>query len=471
MSIPFPESQFEPPNLAPHSQEAEESVLGSVLINPDAFIEVAEFLRAGHFFIARNGWIWEAMCRLYKRGEIIDYLTVIEELRSQNRLEDIGGAAYITYLTSNVGTSIYAETYGRIVERAAIRRRMLAASTEIARLARDEESDIGEVVAQASQAWEKVAMQTVSNDWKFAGDVASAYFDRVVNLMNGDEKLTGIKTGLELIDRALRGLRTGRFYVLGARPGMGKSWFVFQLALAAARQGYRVGIISMEMPAEDIINRFYALMTGINASKIDEADLTADEFRRLTAALNEYQGLNIFIDDSGKQTAASIRRKSKRLKMRHGIDLLIVDYLQLAGSETSQKEYDIVTEVSKELSALAKPDALNIPVLAVAQLNRDLESRADKRPMMADLRSSGQIEQDASVIMFLYRDWVYHQTAYDVGGKVIIPGENEAEIIVAKNRQNGGRHAYGNFKLFYDFENPRFGNLHVEQVHLGDFEL
>lgn len=468
------EADFEPAQMAPHSQDAEEATHGSILINPDAYHECS-FLKPGDFFILRNAWIWEAFERLVKRGVVIDYGTVIEELRTQGRLDDIGGAAYITYLTSCVGTSIYGETYARIVQRAALRRRMLDASLEIARLAREEDADINAVLADAQIALDEVTNAAVLNDWTHVQDVVDTYFDAVEARKFNGASTMGIISELTQLDGALRGFHPGRLYIVAARPGMGKTWFLLYCALKAALAGKRVGIMSLEMSREELVNRLLSLMTGINSRKIEEGDLNDIEWSQFVAATGQLAILSIFIDDSGWQTPTTMRHKAKRLKARYGIDILFFDYLQLGGSDNDKdKNYERVTKLSMALAGLTKPDGLNIPVVAASQLNRDLEERKDKRPMLSDLRESGQIEQDSSAVLFLYRDFIYHPEPYDIGtgkGKItMVPDPCVVEIIIAKNRHNGGKGAMGSFEFYYDYECPNFNNLTGKRttVHLNE---
>lgn len=449
------EQAFEPAEMSPHSQDAEEALLGSILINRDAYSEVVHLIHKDDFFILRNSWIWEAMSRIVDRSEVLEYVTVIEELRRQNRLNDAGGAAYITYLAANIATSMNAEAYATIIHTAAMRRRMLKTASEIAELAREEDANLDEVLARAQGSLDSVTNRVVKNDWVHVGDLANDYFDRIQERYINRTLSFGIKTGLIDLDNRLRGFHPGRLYIIGARPGMGKTWFMLHCALEAARQNKRVGIVSMEMGREELINRIISLMTKVNARNIDEGDMTEPQWKLFVDAMAKFEQLDIFIDDSGFQTPRTLKAKAKRLYARHGLDILFVDYLQLGNADDRGDDYQRVSAFSRACANLTKPDALGIPVITVAQLNRGVEQRQDKRPVMSDLRESGQIEQDASVIMFLYRDYEYNPET---------PTPRECEIIVAKNRHNGGKSGKGTTRVYYDVDNPRFENLETMRI-------
>lgn len=445
-----------PEQMVPHSVEAEEAVLGSILINPDAFYEVAPFLQAEDFFIVRNAWVWEAITRLHERGEQIDYLTVVEELRQQNRLEEIGGAAYLTYLINHTPSSIYTETYGRIVERAALRRRMLNAASTIARLAQQEDRDINDVIDQSEAALFAVTERRLRQELVPIGDALTEYYDRIERLVRQQTESLGVPMGFTDLDRLLGGLQKSDLIIIAGRPGMGKTSWLLTVAHNAARAGSRVAIFSMEMSNEQIVQRLVATETGISMHKLRLGQLKDPEWKVFVEAVGRLSKLNIYLDDTPALTPLQIRAKCRRLYSEHGVDLIVLDYLQLmsAGTGYSDNRVQEISFISRSLKQLARE--MNVPVLAAAQLSRAVEQRQDKRPQLSDLRESGSIEQDADVVMFIYRDEVYNENT---------DRPNQADIIVAKHR-NGPT---GNVTLFFRKELTQFANLVKTDVDLATY--
>lgn len=443
--------------MAPHSQEAEEAVLGSVLINPDAFYEVAAFLIAEDFFLLRNSWVWEAMVRLNERSEVIEYLTVIEELRSQGRLNDIGGAAYITYLISNTPTSIHAEAYGRLVQRAAIRRRLLEAAEEINTIARQEDADINEVIDRAEGTLFRVTEQRSRKDLISMQQALSDYYYRIEYLYtNQDEKL-GVPTGFMALDNLLGGFQKGDLIIIAARPGVGKTSLMLNMAMNATRSKARVAVFSLEMSTEQLIQRLVATETRINQQKLRLGQLNEHEWDLFVEATGSLGGLKMFLDDTPALSVMQLRTKCRRLYRESGLDLVIVDYLQLmttGGRVDGTNRVQEISHISRNLKEIARE--INVPIVAGAQLSRAVEQRTDKRPVLSDLRESGSIEQDADVVMFIYRDEMYNENT---------ERPNEADIIVAKHR-NGPT---GQIELFFNKELTQFANLKRSSVNLEDF--
>jgi replicative DNA helicase len=388
-----------PEQMAPHSLDAEEAVLGSILINPDAYYDVASFLQAEDFFIVRNAWVWEAITRLHERGEQIDYVTVVEELRQQKRLEEIGGAAYITYLINHTPSSIYAETYGRIVERAALRRRILTAASTIARLAQQEDSDINEVIDQAEAALFSVTERRLRQELVPIRHVLADTFDRIELLYNQQAESLGVPMGFTDLDRLLGGLQKSDLIIVAGRPGMGKTSWLLTVAHNAAKAGVRVAIFSMEMSNEQIVQRLLATETGISMHKLRLGQLKEQEWKTFVEAVGRLSNLNIYLDDTPALTPIQMRAKCRRLYSEHGVDLIILDYLQLmsAGSGYSDNRVQEISFISRSLKQLARE--MNVPVLAAAQLSRAVEQRQDKRPQLSDLRESGCLAGDTLIYL------------------------------------------------------------------------
>jgi len=447
----------DPLRLAPHSVEAEEAVLGAILMNPESLHEVAPFLTAEDFFIVRHGWIYEAILRLHERGDAIDERTVTEELRAQGRLEEIGGLSYIAYLFNSTPTALHAETYGHIVERAALRRRLLGAAGEIAQLAHDEERDINHVIDQAEATLFTVTERRLRQELVPMRIAMSAYFDRIERLREHKDEALGVPTGFYDLDKLLGGLQRGDLIIVAGRPGMGKTSMLLTLALNAARQGdARIAIFSMEMSNEQLVQRLIASETGISAQDLRLGNIDDAEWARFVQAVGSMSNLKIYFDDSPAISAMQLRTKCRRLYREFGLDLVIVDYLQLMSAGTNvgrdTNRVQEITFISRSLKELARE--LNVPVLSAAQLSRAVEQRQDKRPQLSDLRESGSIEQDADIVLFLYRDEVYNEAT---------ERPNEADVIVAKHR-NGPT---GTITLLFQKELTKFVNLRRQRVDLS----
>jgi replicative DNA helicase len=448
-----------PLNLAPHSVEAEEAVLGSILMNPEALHEVRVFLAAEDFFILRHGWIYEAILRLADRNDAIDTRTLSEELRAQERLEDIGGEAYLNYLPTTMPTALNAEVYGHLVERAALRRRLLGAAGEIARLAQDQERDINEVIDSSETTLFTVTEQRLRQELVPMQIAVSRYFDRIEYLRQSETEAYGVPSGFDQIDELLGGLQKSDLIIVAGRPGMGKTSFMLSLAMNAARAAQaRIAIFSMEMSNEQLVQRMISTETGISSQALRLGRVSDAEWARFVEATDSMSSLHIFLDDSPAVSAMQLRTKCRRLYREHGLDLVIVDYLQLMnagrslGRDTNRVQE--ITYISRALKELARE--LSVPVLAAAQLSRAVEQRQDKHPQLSDLRESGSIEQDADIVMFLYRDDVYNPEG------TAVPGQ--AEVVIAKHR-NGPT---GSVNLRFRKELTKFENVRMATVPLND---
>lgn len=444
--------------------DAEAALLGALLRNPSGLEQARDIVKADDFSMLRYGWIYDAMTALYSRRAAVDVVTVEAELRDKKRLEDIGGPSAIIGLTAFFeGSSLHVVDYAYIVQRGAIRRRVADFADELRRAAygmgEDEARPIADILTDAQLTISGLAQNLEADNWQHAGAVAGEAYEMIADMATRraagmDTDVNGILTGLEVIDRATRGLKPGQLTYIGARPGMGKTWLLLQTALTAARAGYSVAFFSLEMSADELIYRLYSLMTEINSEKIASADLTDEELKKLTAAEMELESLPLYFDDSGYQTPTTFRRRAAKLAARYGLDLMIVDYVQLGSSDGEGKRpdnYQRVSEISRMLKMMSKRDSLNCHVMAAVQLSRAVELRADKRPMMSDMRDSGQLEQDADYILFLYRDVVYNVGA----------DPNVADVIIGKNRH--GR-ITGIFSVFYNSITPLFSNLFTRKL-------
>lgn len=409
----------------PHNREAEEAVVGAVLINPEAYYDLAQFLQPEDFYIHRHRWIWETFTRLHERRTPVDLLTVTEELESAGQLTEIGGPAYLTALISQVPTSLHAEAYGRMVEAASIRRRMLAAANQIATLAYDERETIDNVMEEAEKSVFNISERRLKKEILPISTVLSDYYDRIDELAKRPEDIFGVPTGFIDLDRILTGMQQSDLLIIAGRPGQGKSGFLLSAAKnAALLHKKHVAIFSLEMSNEQVVQRLLAQETGIDSQRLRNGKLNDEEWPLLTHAIEVLSDTHIYLDDTPAITPLALRTKCRRLHMEFGLDLIILDYIQLMGGDNrTENRVQEVSYISRNLKILARE--LNVPVLAAAQLSRAVEQRTDKRPVLSDLRESGSLEQDADVVMFIYRPDQYEKDTVK---------QNVAEIIISKHR-------------------------------------
>jgi len=441
------------PQIVPHSLEAEEAVLGAVMINPEAYFDVAHFLRGEDFYIHRHRWIWDTFTRLNERRVPIDFLTVSQELENQGHLLEIGGPAYLTALINNVPTSLHAEAYGRIVEETAIRRCMLTAANDIAKLAYQQDANVENVMDEAEQAVFGVSERRMTRDLQSIQEVLSDYYDRIDQISSRGEETLGVPTGFTDLDRLLGGMQRSDFLIIAGRPGSGKTAFMLSAAKNAAQKHKKhVAVFSLEMSNEQLVQRLIAQETGIDSQRLREAKLNEDEWALFSHAIEVLSDTVIFLDDTPSLTPLQIRTKSRRLHMEYQLDLILVDYLQLMSSGVrSENRVQEVSYISRNLKVLARE--LNVPVLAAAQLSRAIEQRADKEPQLSDLRESGSLEQDSDIVMFIHRPELYDQDTLM---------KNVAQIKIAKHR-NG---PIGTIELVFREHIAKFENAATYQVNL-----
>lgn len=440
---------------APYSQEAEEATLGAALIDPAALVEIAALLNPEDFFMLRHQYIFQAFLRLSERQQQMDVLLVAEELANMGQLENIGGRVYLTKLINNTPNSLYGAIYAEIVQRAAIRRRMLEAADTIRTVALDEEKALDVVLAAASAALEIVLNsrkqdENTSPIW----EVVSEYFDELGVRVRGDSS-TGLPGGFRDVDTLMGGYARSDFILIAARPGVGKSAYMAQMALnMASKFGLRVAFFTIEMTKKQIVERMLSSESGVNIQKLRTGRLSPQEYHRAVGAMGTLGELPILLDDSSVLTPEKLRRKLKLAQYRYGLDAVFIDYIQLmkGGGKFNSRELEI-GHISRSLKELAKE--LNIPVFGAAQLNRNLENRKDKRPQLADLRESGSLEQDTDVVQFLYRDELYNEAT---------EFPNQADVIVAKHR-NGPT---GSVSLYFEKTLTKFMDATTHRVELGD---
>ncbi len=438
----------------PHSREAEEAVIGSVLINPEAYYDVAQFLQGDDFYIHRHRWIWEAFTSLHERRAPIDFLTVSEELGQIGHLGEIGGPAYLSTLISNVPTSLHAAAYGRIVEENSIRRRMLSAANEIARVAYREDNSIENVMDSAEKAVFGVSERRMTRDLQTIKQVLSDYYDRIDQIASRGEEWFGVPTGFIDLDRLLMGFQPSDFIIIAGRPGTGKTAFMLSAAKFAAQTHKKhVAVFSLEMSNEQLVQRLISQETGIDSQRLRTGKLEEGEWPIFTQAVEALSGTRVFLDDTPALTPLQLRTKCRRLHLEFGLDLILVDYLQLMSSGSrAENRVQEVSYISRNMKVLARE--LNVPVLAAAQLSRAVEQRTDKEPQLSDLRESGSLEQDADIVMFIHRPELYEKDTLK---------QNVAQIKIAKHR-NG---PVGTIELIFRNNLAKFENAATRTVDLS----
>jgi replicative DNA helicase len=439
----------------PHNREAEEAVVGAVFINPEVYYDVAQFLNADDFYIHRHRWIWDAFTSLHEQRIPIDLLTVSDELDRRGQLSEIGGPAYLTSLVNQVPSSLNAESYGRIVESHSIRRKMINAANRIASIAYNEQTSVNDVMGEAEKAVFNVSERRLKHDLQPISSVLSEYYDRIDDLAKRPDEFFGVPTGFIDLDKMLTGLQPSDLLIIAGRPGQGKTGFLLSVAKnAALTHKKHVAIFSLEMSNEQVVQRLIAQETGIDSQRLRTGKLADNEWPLFTHSIEVFSDTHLYLDDTPAITPLQLRTKCRRLHMEFGIDLVIVDYLQLMGGDTrNDNRVQEVSNISRNLKILARE--LNIPVLAAAQLSRAVEQRSDKRPVLSDLRESGSLEQDADIVMFIYRPDQYEKET---------DKQNVAEIIIAKHR-NG---PVGSVELIFRSALAKFENAATRHLKFNE---
>lgn len=390
--------------LPPQNIEAEQSLLGALLIDKDAIVSVGEVLKVTDFYKSeQHGSIYGAILELFEKREPIDLVTVTEQLKQGGSLDRVGGSAYLAELVNKVPTAAHVESYARIIREHAVRRQLISNSTRFIDMAYDEGLDVSNVLEESEQAIFGISQQHVKRDFIQLRDALAHSFDRLDELQKTSGKLRGVPTGFRDLDSKLAGLQDSNLIIFAARPGMGKTSFALNIAqYAAVHDGIPVGIFSLEMSQEELVDRLLVAQADIDAWKLKTGKLDEKDFDKLSHAMGQLAEAPIFIDDTPGISMSEMRTKARRLQSEHGLKLLVVDYLQLIKGRNLENRVQEVSEISQALKNLARE--LKIPVFALSQLSRAVESRGVKKPQLADLRESGAIEQDADVVMFIYRE-------------------------------------------------------------------
>jgi replicative DNA helicase len=433
--------------VPPQNIDAEKSLLGSVLIDEETLADITEHVTLKDFYEKRHGMIYDAMMRLYEKRKPVDLLTLTDELKRKKELEEVGGSAYLTELTNYVPTSAHAESYAEIVAQKAVRRRLIRASGEISEMGFDEESSTQELLQQAEAELFAVSDQSLKQDLVSIETILTDSFDRMEELHRNKGQLRGVRTGYRDLDNMTAGLQRSDLIILAARPAMGKTTLVTNLAYNVATIAKQsVLFFSLEMSKEQLVDRMLADASGVDAWNIRTGNLSEDDFSKLSDAMGEMAEAPIYIDDTPGVTVLEMRTKARRAAHDAPLGLIIIDYLQLMQGSGRDKGNRVqeVSEISRGLKLLARE--LNVPVIALSQLSRSVESRTPQIPQLSDLRESGSIEQDADIVMFIYREAYYNPDT---------DRENITDLIIAKHR-NGPT---GKVELYFHPERLRFMSL------------
>lgn len=431
----------------PQSIEAEQSVIGSMIIDKSAIAQVAEKLTEDDFYRDGHKIIYKAIFEMFKNDMAVDLVTLLEYLKSTDQLEKAGGVTYITEVSSSVPTTANLSSYIKIVEEKSILRRLIKASTAIIEDSYNKQGEVEGVLDLAEKKIFDIAEKRSTSDFEALSDVLERGFLEIERLFNNKGQITGVPSGFTDLDAKTSGFQKGDMVLIAARPSMGKTTFALNIAEnAALREGKSVVIFSLEMPKEQLAYKLLCSEANVDMLKLRTGNLDDKDWENIARATGPLSKAKIYIDDTAGVTVMEMRSKCRRLKMEYGIDLILIDYLQLMSGSSSENRQQEVSEISRSIKALAKE--MECPVIALSQLSRAPEQRADHRPMLSDLRESGSIEQDADLVMFLYRDEYYNKETED---------KNMAECIVAKHR-NG---PVGTVKMAFLGALSKFGDLDV----------
>lgn len=434
--------------LPPQNLDAEKSILGAVLIDEDVLTRVSDKLSADDFYDPRHQHIFEAMLRLYERHQPVDLLTLSDELKKREHLDEAGGTDYISELTNQVPTAAHAESYSEIISQNAMRRRLITASGNIGELAFDEEKNGAELLESAEQQLFAVSDKALRQDLISLEQILAESFDRLEELHRNKGALRGVRTGWRDLDNMTAGLQRSDLIILAARPAMGKTTLVTNLAYNVATVAKQaVLFFSLEMGKEQLVDRMLADAAGVDAWNIRTGNLSDDDFEKLSDAMGEMAEAPIFIDDTPGVSVLDLRTKARRAAHDHPLGLIIIDYLQLmqgSGRGNSDNRVQEVSEISRGLKLIARE--LNVPVIALSQLSRSVENRSPQIPQLSDLRESGSIEQDADIVAFIYREAYYNPET---------ERQNITDLILAKHR-NGPT---GKVELYFHPERLKFMSL------------
>ena len=440
--------------VPPHDDNAEKSLLGAILLQDNVLPEILTILKPRDFYDKRHELIFDAMSHLYDQHRPVDLLTLTSELKAKKTLKDVGGASYLAELSNFVPAASHAKAYADIIEKASVRRRLIKAGSLIAEKAYEDDVNTDDLIGSAEARLFEVSDKIIHSDYVPMDELLVTAFDRLENLHKNKGALRGLKSGFRDLDNKTAGFQKGDLVIVGARPSMGKTTFAQNLAYNIASINKKgVLFFSMEMSSDEIVDRIISDVSGVDNWKMRTGNLTDEEFQKIGDALAEMDELPIYIDDTSSMTIAELRNKSRRAMHDHDIGIVIVDYLQLiAGSGNyGGNRVQEVTEISRGLKILARE--LEIPVIALAQLSRNVTGRENPRPILSDLRDSGSIEQDADLVLFIHRPDYYRQNEDN------FEPTNITELLIAKHRHG----AVGRIELYFHPELLRFMSLDKER--------
>lgn len=441
-------------NLPPQNLEAETSLLGAVLIDQEAMIKIADIVHADDFYMPAHQLIFTAMVDLYEARQPIDLLTLASKLDDNDALKNVGGSAYLTSLVDSVPTASNADHYAGIVAHKATLRRLIQAANKITDLGYNESEQLDGLLDRAEQTLFEVSQKHMKQNFISISSVLADSFDRLDELHRDKKKFRGLPTGFRELDNKLAGLQKSDLIILAARPAMGKTTLALNIAQnVAIQQGVPVGVFSLEMSKEQLIDRLLAGESGVDSWKLRTGNLEDEDFPKINHAMAVLSDAPIYIDDSSMTNVMEMRTKARRLQSEHDLGLIVIDYLQLMsgrGGKGGENRTQEVSEISRGLKGLARE--LNVPVIALSQLSRSVESRTPQIPQLSDLRESGSIEQDADVVLFIYRDDYYNPDTSE--------RPNTADILIQKHRHG----PTGTAELYFERETLQFKNL--DRVHL-----
>jgi replicative DNA helicase len=411
--------------IPPNNLEAEQSVLGAMLLDKEAISISTEIIGGEDFYREAHKEIFEAIVDIYDKGEPVDLITLTEKLKTRNTLDAVGGITFLTNLMDAVPSTHNVKYYAKIIEEKSLLRRLIKESSEIISKSYDGKEEVAEIIDDAEKGIFNISLKRSTQGYVHVKDVLNTNFDKIEELYLNKGKLTGVPTGFTDLDSKLSGLQKSDLILVAARPSMGKSSFMMNIVQhAAVREKTTTVIFSLEMSKEQLTQRLLCAEALIDAHRLRVGDINEDEWVKLARAMGPLSEAPIFIDDTPSISVAEMRAKCRRLKLEHNLGLIVIDYLQLMqGKGNSESRQQEISEISRSLKALARE--INVPVVALSQLSRAPEMRADHRPILSDLRESGAIEQDADVVMFLYRDEYYHPDTEK---------KNIGEVIIAKQR-------------------------------------
>lgn len=411
--------------IPPNSVEAEQSVLGAMLLDKEAISTATELIRGEDFYREAHKEIFEAIVDIYDKGEPVDLITLTEKLKARNTLDAVGGITFLTNLMDAVPTTHNVKYYAKIIEDKSLLRRLIKSSNEIISKSYQASDEIGEIIDGAEKSIFNISLNRSTQGFTHVKNILNVNFDKIEELYLNKGKITGVPTGFTDLDSKLSGLQKSDLVLVAARPSMGKSSFMMNIVQhAAVREKITTAIFSLEMSKEQLTQRLLCAEALIDAHRLRIGDINEDEWVKLARAMGPLSEAPIYIDDTPAISITEMRAKCRRLKMEHNLGLIVIDYLQLMqGKSNSDSRQQEISEISRSLKALARE--INVPVVSLSQLSRAPEMRADHRPILSDLRESGAIEQDADVVMFLYRDEYYHPDSEK---------KNIGEVIIAKQR-------------------------------------